>query len=1292
MFGMMIQPWSLALLVAVAASLGALSCFLRAKRRSDDFDSDDSSFLPSTSESPFSSIQPAVVRRGWVILGLSCLLRAGVVLMEAFLAQAQLPASTFKIVSSVLSLSLVGATLLFCSGIYLLSKNVSETWRASRQALKNARQSVDSKNQNSNFECSQQNPNNDTHAQFDDLLADETLHGDEQDRHLAGFLLIIDVLIICASLAAVRWWLLVQPRLDQTFFASTLGTPSAFISLAPLPALGSLFHSFAVTGGLFAAIWLLITFGLCKNVGANATSQSQKLTRVSWETLLLGALLYTFADWRVLHHVTPPNFFDLWFQTLAPLCVGAAAWFVRLSLRDDASVPRFARMSLAVALAPGEFLRRAAGKVLPKSERRKKSFSWRDAARKLKQNVLRVFWRVPTAEGDEPQSNTVVAKTIEKSSSWRAHFLEWRDALTLYVPCLALAAFALRMSLWASSFSGVTSSTRMTSPYLSGGTATALHSWWLVILFVTVGVRHLFFYRREQLTTRRLQNDVAQLSREVATRTRQLLNLHTVGAGLTNTLNRDQIVAAALERMMEAVRGEGGAVWLRADFDRELSRDAERKETPRTAVSAATGHDDNGKTLSADAGTHDAGTHDESALVIEYSQGAYIGGIMGEASDANNAASLDAKQLANDWRMVRSQGFNDEAENLGLQIMNSALQRGGLPLCVRECSLRKAEVGEFYLAPLHLDGEVAGILGVTRQRKSFEPVERRIMEAIASEVAVALRNAQLYQDAHRRAERDSITELLNHRAIQEKIGVELSRARKQNQVLTLVMMDLNNFKFFNDTYGHPTGDGVLKTVARCLRETCRAGDVVGRYGGDEFIAILPQTDASAALKFCRAVEDRIERESFDTHDKDDRHIPISLSFGAAIFPNDGQNTLELLSVADANLYEAKRGGAPITGLSASTENSELRQLKEVGVGRSFGVLDALVTAIDNKDHYTRRHSEDVTHWALLMARELDYPIEQQRAIRISGLLHDVGKIAVPDSILRKPGRLNDDEFGILQQHPVFGALIVKDVPNLPEVLGGIRHHHERFDGKGYPDRLAGENIPVFGRLLAIPDCFSAMTTDRPYRKALTWAEAFTEIEAGSDTQFDPQMVDAFLEVMARIVSQKNQQQRLFADESSVSEETAPVQAFKGHSTSAATPQNASNTSLAATRNALIGETVPSELSAYGPTKDVAQGDERKNARPVTMPFIKQMDAHAQTNSKEQIEEQRLEASEEIDINAEIDARTLLTTSNVSTTDDKSDQDLSEVAITSPKLTTPRLRHTPRNSLTSLKDKSVYIDD
>jgi diguanylate cyclase (GGDEF)-like protein len=426
-----------------------------------------------------------------------------------------------------------------------------------------------------------------------------------------------------------------------------------------------------------------------------------------------------------------------------------------------------------------------------------------------------------------------------------------------------------------------------------------------------------------------------------------------------------------------------------------------------------------------------------------------------------------------------------------------------------------------HLAPIRSKGESLGALGAWRDGMPLDEAERSLVASLALEVGSVMQNVQLYQETSRLADRDSLTDLLNHRAVQSQLNAVLARSQRADTSFAVVMMDLNNFKFFNDTYGHPEGDRVLRTVARCLREACRGGDIIGRFGGDEFIALLLDTDEEGAVQACERIAARVQEEGYQQRG-DARRIPITLSFGAALYPQDGTAALELLTVADTNLYEAKRNGGgsgnAINIKKQGADEEELRKLKEAGTGGSFGVLDALVTAIDNKDHYTRRHSEDVTHWASLMARQLDFSSETQRAVRIAGLLHDVGKIAVPDSILRKPGRLNDDEFQIMQQHPVFGALIVKDVPNLPEVLGGIKHHHERWDGKGYPEKLNREDIPLLGRLLAVPDCFSAMTTDRPYRKALTWVEAMDEIEKGKGTQFDPVMADAFLEVMARIVS------------------------------------------------------------------------------------------------------------------------------------------------------------------------------
>jgi len=331
-----------------------------------------------------------------------------------------------------------------------------------------------------------------------------------------------------------------------------------------------------------------------------------------------------------------------------------------------------------------------------------------------------------------------------------------------------------------------------------------------------------------------------------------------------------------------------------------------------------------------------------------------------------------------------------------------------------------------------------------------------------------------------------------------------------------VMMDLNNFKFFNDTYGHPVGDLVLQTVARCLRESCRGSDILGRYGGDEFIVVLPDTDAAGTLDVCARIKAALDAKHFEP--VPGTRLPIGTAFGWAAYPQDGENIMDLLGAADANLYNHKRGGASYisqTQKELQENRDEMKKLKSRSHGGSFGVLDALVTAIDNKDHYTRHHSEEVTYLSMLVARELGYPKEQLEAVRISGLLHDVGKIAVPDSILRHPGKLGRDEWDIMQQHPVFGALIVKDVPHLEPVLDGIKHHHEKWDGTGYPEKLAGEDIPEMGRLLAMGDCYSALTTDRPYRKGWLPEAALEEIERCSGTQFDPRLCAIFLEVMRR---------------------------------------------------------------------------------------------------------------------------------------------------------------------------------
>jgi putative nucleotidyltransferase with HDIG domain len=243
---------------------------------------------------------------------------------------------------------------------------------------------------------------------------------------------------------------------------------------------------------------------------------------------------------------------------------------------------------------------------------------------------------------------------------------------------------------------------------------------------------------------------------------------------------------------------------------------------------------------------------------------------------------------------------------------------------------------------------------------------------------------------------------------------------------------------------------------------------------------------------------------------DDRIVPVTLSCGLATYPADSTNRHELMTIADANLYRAKNSEAGVQNTSA-----EQRANRALRTDDTFSLFDALVTSVDNKDRYTRQHSEDVAEYSVWIAEEMNLSEETMRVIRVGALLHDVGKIGVPDEILRKPGRLTDEEFVVMQRHPVLGAMLVGAVPGMEAILDVVRSHHERWDGKGYPDNLAGEDIPLLGRITAVADAVSAMTTTRPYRKEMDWKVAMDQVKAGSGTQFDPAAASAFLRAAAR---------------------------------------------------------------------------------------------------------------------------------------------------------------------------------
>lgn len=358
------------------------------------------------------------------------------------------------------------------------------------------------------------------------------------------------------------------------------------------------------------------------------------------------------------------------------------------------------------------------------------------------------------------------------------------------------------------------------------------------------------------------------------------------------------------------------------------------------------------------------------------------------------------------------------------------------------------------------------------------------------------------------ARTDGLTGLYNHRSLLDSLAKEVERSVRYDHPLAVLMMDIDGFKLLNDTYGHQAGDDVLRHVADLLTKMVRTGDVIGRYGGDEFMSVLPDTDRDGATLMAKRMLEAISLERVHTDGGDE--VPFAMSIGLAVCPEDSRNGQELITYADASLYEAKQ----ILGSSVRVWHGEPREVPGYQ-GTPLGAIDSLVRGIDSKDYYTRRHSQQDADFAVELGQALGLRQELLAALRVAGLLHDVGKTGVPDHILQKPGPLTDNEREIVQEHVVLSKLIVQGVPNRQDVADAVYNHHERWDGTGYPQRLKGEEIPLLGRILAVADAYSAMILDRPYRKALSHEEAVAELRKCAGTQLDPGLVEPFIQLLER---------------------------------------------------------------------------------------------------------------------------------------------------------------------------------
>jgi len=357
---------------------------------------------------------------------------------------------------------------------------------------------------------------------------------------------------------------------------------------------------------------------------------------------------------------------------------------------------------------------------------------------------------------------------------------------------------------------------------------------------------------------------------------------------------------------------------------------------------------------------------------------------------------------------------------------------------------------------------------------------------------------------------DPLTGFPNHRALVVAIDQELERSQRYNRCCTLLFLDLDHFKAINDGYGHSIGDAILREFADTLRSILRGMDTLGRWGGEEFIVILPETETEGALKVAERLRAAIAAHVFHSGGG----MRLTCSLGIATYPFDSEEREGLVTAADRAMYGAKKLGrnqvraandpailALETDLPGSREDTALA-----------GTVEALTVLVEARDHYTGLHTARVSALTTRLALALGLDASEAYMIGLAGRLHDVGKVAVPDAVLQKPASLTEAEQALMRRHPIVGGDVVSRVPSLRAIAPLIRAHHEQWNGSGYPDGLSGEQIPLGARIVAVVDAYEAMTTDRPYQQAHDEAWALAELRRCAGTQFDPMLVEVLAQV------------------------------------------------------------------------------------------------------------------------------------------------------------------------------------
>jgi diguanylate cyclase (GGDEF)-like protein/PAS domain S-box-containing protein/putative nucleotidyltransferase with HDIG domain len=379
--------------------------------------------------------------------------------------------------------------------------------------------------------------------------------------------------------------------------------------------------------------------------------------------------------------------------------------------------------------------------------------------------------------------------------------------------------------------------------------------------------------------------------------------------------------------------------------------------------------------------------------------------------------------------------------------------------------------------------------------------------------------------------KDALTEIYNFRYFRERLNAEFERAKRSLSPLTILMIDLDYFKSINDSYGHQFGDKVLKQVARFLKTELRTNDVVARWGGEEFAIILLDTNRNDGLAVGNKILELFRTRSFGDGTT---IIKLKCSMGIVSYPEDPLFSIEeIIDAGEESIYKAKeRGGDGVAlygheigekDLEKYSQEDRKRYIDSVKQRLSFyavrsehSILEAiysLAKSIELRDRRTKEHCDRMVEYAEKVAKRIGMNEQEVDNVRRAAMLHDIGKLGISDGILLKPGRLTPKEYEIVKKHPVIGADIISVAGFLKDIVPFILCHHERYDGAGYPRGLKGEEIPLGARIIAVVDVYEALTSDRPYHKAISKEEAIATLQEGSGTQFDERILKVFLDVI-----------------------------------------------------------------------------------------------------------------------------------------------------------------------------------